>query len=138
MCVESKSSTGEDLLFDIRTRRLVKFALHTNVPGHFDFGIYNRAEFKLKFGSVQIGTESKLDEFRSIFTPASQCSSIDDEFSESDEPTGGGPVVLNKCSSEGENPFGATFCYGTNQLIVEVLDNGHIASVVLFDERLGP
>lgn len=32
------------------------------------------------------------------------------------------PVILNKCSpaSDGENPFGSTFCYGTDQLIVEV------------------
>lgn len=36
------------------------------------------------------------------------------------------PVILNKCSfltetiDGGENPFGSTFCYGTDQIIVEV------------------
>jgi hypothetical protein len=80
----------------------------------------------------------QLDEFRSIFDLGPN----DEEghggpLSASAE-SFGGPVVLNKCCSEGENPFGSTFCYGTEQLIFEVLDNGHIASVVIFDPELGP
>ncbi|CAK5089422.1 unnamed protein product [Meloidogyne enterolobii] len=131
-------SLGMDLLFDIETRRLVKFVLHTNVPGHFDFGIYDRCEFLLKaetksMEELNIGTESKLESFRSLFdhqTNSNITSGNNDSFS--------GPVVLNKSSSEGENPFGSSFCYGTDQMIFEVLDNGHIASVVLFDPLLGP
>jgi len=58
----------KDLLFDIETRRLVKFVLHTNVPGHFDFGIYDRCEFILKaetksMEELNIGTESKVRKF---------------------------------------------------------------------------
>nr|CAD2193124.1 unnamed protein product [Meloidogyne enterolobii] len=132
-------SKNFDLLFDIETRRLVKFVLHTNVPGHFDFGIYDRCEFLLKaetksMEELNIGTESKLEAFRSLFdhhqTHSNITSGNNDTFS--------GPVVLNKSSSEGENPFGSSFCYGTDQMIFEVLDNGHIASVVLFDPLLGP
>uniref|UniRef100_A0A1I8BF86 Uncharacterized protein n=1 Tax=Meloidogyne hapla TaxID=6305 RepID=A0A1I8BF86_MELHA len=127
-----------DLLFDIENRRLIKFVLHTNVPGHFDFGIYDRCEFLLKaetksLEELTVGTESKLEAFRSLFDQNNNNSSnttANDSFS--------GPVVLNKSCSEGENPFGSTFCYGTEQMIFEVLDNGHIASVVLFDPQLGP
>lgn len=140
-------SLGMDLLFDMDSRRLIKFVLHTNVPGHFDFGIYNRCEFLIRTEAaaggkrpaeqLEIRTESKLDQFRAIFDlpPPGKAGSAAARVSEHF----GGPVVLNKCCSEGENPFGSTFCYGTEQHIFEVLDNGHIASVVLFDPQLlGP
>ena len=71
-----------------------------------------------------------MEGFRSLFDHNNNTSNSTDSFS--------GPVVLNKCCSEGETPFGSTFCYGTEQMIFEVLDNGHIASVVLFDPQLGP
>lgn len=99
----------------------------------------------------------QLEEFQSLF---STCSS-EDEGVNGDEGNmarnmahNNKPVILNKCASpvtnDGENPFGSSFCYGTNQLIVEVcpvghapsihlksyfqlMDNSHIASVVLFE-----
>lgn len=175
-------SLGMDLLFDIDSRCLIKFVLHTNVPGHFDFGIYNRCEFHIRAKEhdwagqqqqqqqngiggrmVEIRTESKFEEFRAIFKlpPLQGANAKDAEEEEDNEEEEGedqaeaeqqssavndaasasaasysGPVVLNKCCSEGENPFGSTFCYGTDQLIFEVLDNGHIASVVVFDPEL--
>ena len=46
------------------------------------------------------------------------------------------PVILNKSSTNGgENPFGATFCYGTGQLIVEVMDNSHLATVIIYEDQ---
>lgn len=36
------------MLFDSDTRRVVKFVLHTNLPGHYDFGEYTRASFAIQ------------------------------------------------------------------------------------------
>ena len=48
------------------------------------------------------------------------------------------PVVLNKSSTNGgENPFGSTFCYGRDQLIMEVLDNSYIATVIIYGDQSG-
>ena len=49
------------------------------------------------------------------------------------------PVILNKSSTNGgEAMFGATFCYGREQLIVEVTDKSYLATVVIFqDDREG-
>lgn len=38
---------GLDILFDGRSDRAKKFVLHTNPPGHADFGLYLKCSFKL-------------------------------------------------------------------------------------------
>uniref|UniRef100_A0A1I7XZD1 ABM domain-containing protein n=1 Tax=Steinernema glaseri TaxID=37863 RepID=A0A1I7XZD1_9BILA len=44
------------------------------------------------------------------------------------------PVVLNRNSGT-ENPFGSTLCYGTDQVIVEVMENPqHIAAVIIYEK----
>lgn len=40
------------------------------------------------------------------------------------------PVVLTRSSSN--NPFGSSLCYGVQDMIFEVLDNDHLASVTLY------
>eukprot|EP01137_Pigoraptor_chileana_P016154 Opistho-2@72750 len=47
----------------------------------------------------------------------------------------GKPVVFKRGSSS--NPFGATFFYGYQQLIFEVMRNNHIASVTIFLDAEG-
>ena len=43
------------------------------------------------------------------------------------------PVVLNRSSSvNATNVFGSTYCYGYQDMIFEVMPNGHIASVTLY------
>ncbi|KAH7728429.1 hypothetical protein AAVH_03740 [Aphelenchoides avenae] len=117
---------GLDILFDCDSRRVLKFVLHTNIPGHYDFAIYSRCKFAIAVQrpgreAVTLRTDSKLEDFRSVFATED----------------GNGmskPVVLNKnLSSDGENPFGSTFCYGIDQVIVEVMDNSHIASLILYE-----
>ncbi|KAK0429348.1 hypothetical protein QR680_011334 [Steinernema hermaphroditum] len=114
---------AKDILFDCETRRVIKFVLHTNFPGHFDFGIYNRCNFKITAGAcdpVTFSTFSKFEEFSQIFHGNA------DEVSK--------PVVLNRNYSGTENPFGSTLCYGTDQVIVEVMENPqHIASVIIYE-----
>lgn len=29
----------QDVLFDFHTKKVIKFVLHTNMPGHYDFGM---------------------------------------------------------------------------------------------------
>ncbi|VDN06151.1 unnamed protein product [Thelazia callipaeda] len=88
-------SLGVDLLFDCITNRVQKFILHTNFPGHFDFGMCRESFLAAFCGDTSVQ-----------------------------------PVVLTRSGTD--NPFGSTFCYGTDQVIVEVMDNGFIASVIIF------
>ena len=58
---------------------------------------------------------SKWDEVAKLFNPAER------------------PVVLNRASSTNTtNPFGSTFCYGYQDIIFEVMPNGHMASLTLY------
>ncbi|RCN51392.1 hypothetical protein ANCCAN_02545 [Ancylostoma caninum] len=58
------------------------------------------------------------------------CGVFTDASGEYEEPQ---PVVVSRNTQEDRNPFGSTFCYGTDQIVVEVMDNGHIAAVTLFE-----
>lgn len=42
---------GLDILFDARTQKAKKFILHTNFPGHYNFNMYHRCEFKLELNA---------------------------------------------------------------------------------------
>ncbi|GMT30402.1 hypothetical protein PFISCL1PPCAC_21699, partial [Pristionchus fissidentatus] len=110
-------SMGFDILFDFTTKTVIKFVLHTNSPGHYHFGIYARCEFRVAVSNegedTVLDTTSKHDDFSHIL------------YSQQ-------PVVISRQSSEDRNPFGATFAYGTKQVVVEVMDNFHIASLTIF------
>jgi hypothetical protein len=122
---------GSDILIDNVTRRVKKFILHTNIPGHYDFGIYSKCIFEINIPGTNycIQTDSKLESYREIFATTN---GHDDEKFVS-------PVILNKNSTNGGDAFfGATFCYGREQLIVEVTDTSFLATVVIYqDEREG-
>uniref|UniRef100_A0A7E4UQA1 SERPIN domain-containing protein n=1 Tax=Panagrellus redivivus TaxID=6233 RepID=A0A7E4UQA1_PANRE len=95
-----------------------------------DYGRYRRY-----YASIALAwaTMTMLDEFREIFASPE----VDDDGNMTGE-TIVKPVVVNKCSTGAENPFGATFCYGHKQLIVECLDDSHVATVILFPEASEP
>lgn len=42
--------TFQDILFDSRTHTVLKFILHTNFPGNYDFNNYHRCTFSLRLG----------------------------------------------------------------------------------------
>lgn len=42
----------QDVLFDATTNSVIKFILHTNFPGHYDFTDYHRSPFSLILGRV--------------------------------------------------------------------------------------
>ncbi|KRX20777.1 UPF0183 protein C16orf70 -like protein [Trichinella nelsoni] len=115
---------GLDILFDATSHRVKKFVLHTNYPGHYDFGIYNRCNFNIKlYGNaasehVEVTPFQKWEELESsLFGSTRHC----------DLPAALGqhqPVVLNRsCSNNDSNPFGSTFCFGYQDIIFEVMSN---------------
>ncbi|XP_037094504.1 UPF0183 protein CG7083-like [Pollicipes pollicipes] len=117
---------GMDILFDARTHRAKKILLHTNFPGHYNFNMYHRCNFDLAVEphaslmnsaseGVHIRAHTKWDEVCGALKPSSR------------------PVVLNRASTTNtSNPFGSTLCYGVEDFICEVMSNGHLASVTLY------
>ena len=64
---------------------------------------------------MHISPYTKWDDVAKLFNPAER------------------PVVLNRASSTNTtNPFGSTFCYGYQDIIFEVMPNGHMASLTLY------
>lgn len=43
---------GLDILFDSQSNEVIKFVLHTNFPGHYDFNSYHRCPFRLRIGRL--------------------------------------------------------------------------------------
>jgi len=114
---------GMDILFDAKTNRVKKLLLHTNFPGHYNFNMYHRCEFSLSLEGERGGGTARVD-----VSPLSKWDSIASVVKVSER-----PVVLNRASSTNTtNPFGSTFCYGYQDIIFEVMPNGHLASVSLY------
>uniref|UniRef100_A0A3B3RAF8 Phagosome assembly factor 1 n=1 Tax=Paramormyrops kingsleyae TaxID=1676925 RepID=A0A3B3RAF8_9TELE len=108
---------GVDILFDATTHLVKKFVLHTNFPGHYNFNIYHRCDFKIPL-VVKTG--------RCPPTPWDHIQQLLGHPMEK-------PVVLHRSSSANNtNPFGSTFCFGLQRMIFEVMQNKHIASVTLY------
>ncbi|XP_039265199.2 phagosome assembly factor 1-like [Styela clava] len=114
---------GIDILFDGKFHQVKKFLLHTNFPGHYNFNIYYRCDFKIKL----LGEENCVD-----VTP---CTLWNDVIGQLPFDVGK-PVVLNRASSTNNtNPFGSNFCFGLRNMIFEVMSNNHIASVTLYNPQ---
>ncbi|KAM4614442.1 phagosome assembly factor 1 [Discoglossus pictus] len=117
--------TGEDILFDANTHKAKKFVLHTNYPGHYNFNIYHRCDFRIPITVKRDGADSQTE----ICTTYSKWDSIQELLGHPMEK----PVVLHRSSSPNNtNPFGSTFCFGLQRMIFEVMQNNHIASVTLY------
>ncbi|XP_002125726.1 phagosome assembly factor 1 [Ciona intestinalis] len=116
---------GLDILFDGNSHRVKKFVLHSNHPGHYNFNIYYRCEFK-------IDLFSENDSFAIV--PSTRWQSVMNALE--DHFVIGEPVVLNRASSTNTtNPFGSTFCYGVQNLIFEIMGNDYIASVTIYQPK---
>ncbi|XP_006530951.1 phagosome assembly factor 1 isoform X2 [Mus musculus] len=146
---------GVDILFDANTHKVKKFVLHTNYPGHYNFNIYHRCEFKIPLaikkaiaqrvaildsacGWTYRPAQPSLHHLlfpenaggqTEICTTYSKWDSIQELLGHPVEK----PVVLHRSSSPNNtNPFGSTFCFGLQRMIFEVMQNNHIASVTLY------
>lgn len=118
---------GVDILFDSTSHLVKKFVLHTNYPGHYNFNIYHRCDFKIPLVIKKDGADSQTEDC--ILTTYSKWDQIQELLGHPMEK----PVVLHRSSSANNtNPFGSTFCFGLQRMIFEVMQNNHIASVTLY------
>lgn len=137
---------GMDLLMDATTHVLKKVVFHTNVPGHFEFNNYAKANFRIHIPLTKAGREASLAGLKNgrggrsgtggaggivdgvlIVGPDSKWPMVEETLGSI-----GQPVVYNRGTNT--NPFGATYFYGFRNLIFEVMKNGHIATVIVFSE----
>mmetsp|Transcript_801 Transcript_801/g.970 ORF Transcript_801/g.970 Transcript_801/m.970 type:complete len:451 (+) Transcript_801:235-1587(+) len=121
---------GIDFLFDCKTHTVKKMILHTNFPGHPEFSIYRKCQFKISgeclkarqvesdagiidsIGLQEITSESTWNHIEAIMGPA------------------GKPMIHD--SGAVTNPFGGTFLYAYDGIVFEIMKNGHVASLTLF------
>lgn len=128
---------GIDILFDASTHQVRKFILHSNYPGHYNFNMYCRCEFKIPV-CVEVSKPKKkkktqTEEEEIIITAYSKWDAIQDYLIKPEQQ----PVILNRSSSTNtSNPFGSTFCFGVQDLIFEVMQNQHLASVTLYQPKV--
>lgn len=146
---------GLDILFDA-SHRVKKFVLHTNFPGHYDFNIYHRCEFSLpltlsskdirkdqkdtSLGSCRGAGGAAGDAPALTVRPYTKWNQVQEYLStsSSSSPSSRHPVILNRASTTNTtNPFGATFCYGVQDIIFEIIQNNYIASVILYRKGEG-
>ncbi|KAL5477986.1 hypothetical protein EMCRGX_G024858 [Ephydatia muelleri] len=120
---------GLDILFDATTHKAKKFILHTNYPGHYDFNIYHRCLFLV---AVPVDKTYAKDDSSAKDLMIDSFTKWNDVQEFLTKPTDK-PVVLNRSShTNSSNPFGATHCYGYQNIIFEVMRNSHIATVTIF------
>ncbi|XP_061578793.1 UPF0183 protein C16orf70 homolog [Cololabis saira] len=102
-----KGSSGHDILFDSTTHLVKKFVLHTNYPGHYNFNIYHRCDFKIPL-VIKKGADSQTEDC--VLTTYNKWDQIQELLGHPMEK----PVVLHRSSSANNtNPFGSTFCFRT-------------------------
>uniref|UniRef100_UPI00358EC140 phagosome assembly factor 1 isoform X2 n=1 Tax=Myxine glutinosa TaxID=7769 RepID=UPI00358EC140 len=108
---------GVDILFDAISQQAKKFVLHTNYPGHYNFNMYHRCDFR-----IPLIPRCELDKDKEPFviTAYTKWDAVREALG---QPTDH-PVILNRSSSSNNtNPFGSTFCYGFQGMIFEDLWN---------------
>ncbi|CAK7334375.1 unnamed protein product [Dovyalis caffra] len=108
---------GLDILFDGQTHRIKKFVLHTNYPGHADFNSYIKCNFVIQ--------GSDLDNSKQSITPSTKWDQVKEILGDC-----GRAAIQTQGSTS--NPFGSTFVYGYQNIAFEVMKNGYIATVTLF------
>ncbi|KAG0570370.1 hypothetical protein KC19_6G157100 [Ceratodon purpureus] len=123
---------GIDILFDGQNHRIKKFVLHTNFPGHTDFNCYIKCNF---FIHVPPSDGEEID--KAAYTGGLQrCITADTKWSEVQGILGDGGRAAIQTQGSVSNPFGPTFVYGYRNIALEVMKNGHIATVTLFQSNV--
>mmetsp|Transcript_28431 Transcript_28431/g.45774 ORF Transcript_28431/g.45774 Transcript_28431/m.45774 type:complete len:417 (-) Transcript_28431:1884-3134(-) len=110
---------GLDLLLDAATHTIKKVIAHSNFPGHSEFSLYNKCEFRVVFSApddkgepVIISPEMKWADVEALLGPC------------------GRPMIHD--SGIVANPFGATHLYAYNGCVFEVMRSGYVAKVTVF------
>ncbi|XP_038718852.1 UPF0183 protein At3g51130-like isoform X2 [Tripterygium wilfordii] len=115
---------GLDILFDGQTHKIKKFVLHTNYPGHADFNSYIKCNFVIHSSDVE-GSFTEVNYLKNKITPSSKWERVKEFLGDS------GRAAIQTQGSK-NNPFGSSFVYGYQNIAFEVMKNGHIATVTLF------
>ncbi|KAJ4714261.1 UPF0183 protein [Melia azedarach] len=115
---------GLDILFDGQTHKIKKFVLHTNYPGHADFNSYIKCNFII-IGSDFTGTSAEAHSYSNMITPNTKWEQVKEILGEC-----GRAAIQTQGSTS--NPFGSTFVYGYQNIAFEVMKNGYIATVTMF------
>lgn len=124
---------GLDILFDATSHKVKKIIIHTNFPGHYNFDMYNRCQFVINIERGRKGgLDGKQEDEHFEINPCTKWDCVQNFLGKTVE----APVVLNRSSTTNtSNPFGSTFCYSLQHMIFEVMQNNHIASVTLYQEK---
>jgi hypothetical protein len=112
---------GLDILFDGETHKVKKFVLHTNYPGHADFNSYIKCNFVISAGA----DAAEANRSGNKITPSTNWDQVKEILGEC------GPAAIQTQGST-SNPFGSTYVYGYQNVAFEVMKNGHIATITLF------
>jgi len=125
---------GLDVLFDARTHRVIKFVLHTNFPGHYDFNIFSRCRFVLpvmpQLKSIDNSGPQDTQDSPIELLYNTKWHSVQDMLI----PRGRKPVVINRSSTTNiSNPFNCTYCHSVDNIIFEVMQNDYISTVIVYD-----
>ncbi|KAM0970293.1 hypothetical protein ACFX13_018651 [Malus domestica] len=115
---------GLDILFDGQTHKIKKFVLHTNYPGHADFNSYIKCNFVI-FASDLGGSYQDVNNCKHRITPSTKWEQVKEFLGDC-----GRAAIQTQGSTS--NPFGSTFVYGYQNAAFEVMKNGYIATVTLF------
>lgn len=115
---------GLDILFDGQTHKIKKFVLHTNFPGHADFNSYIKCNFMIQCPS----SNTEQDEA----STNEHCITSNTKWNQVQELLGDAGRAAIQTQGSTINPFGSTFVYGYRNIAFEVMRNGHIATVTLF------
>lgn len=147
---------GIDLLFDAVTHRIKKIVLHCNFPGHSEFLQYTLCLYafdggcsgcdECSKGCIRRGTHwtdiqkhnclGNLLQSKPIILDNTKYSSegyINSNTKERDPKRNGGGNV-DQLSNR--NPFGSTSFYAYNDVIFEVMENDHVAKVILLPIKM--
>ncbi|KAI3502852.1 hypothetical protein L1887_31208 [Cichorium endivia] len=116
---------GFDILFDGQTHKIKKFVLHTNYPGHADFNSYIKCNFVIHATDFDGAFHQDINSSKSRITPATKWDQVKEILGDC-----GRAAIQTQGSTS--NPFGSTFVYGYQNVAFEVMKNGYIATVTLF------
>lgn len=115
---------GIDILFDSQTHKIKKFVLHTNFPGHADFNSYIKCNFVIHCPRSDTQKDA-ANTYEHYITPNTKWDQVQELLGD-----GGRAAIQTQGSTT--NPFGSTLVYGYQNIAFEVMKNGHIATVTLF------
>ncbi|KAJ8451954.1 hypothetical protein Cgig2_007437 [Carnegiea gigantea] len=128
---------GLDILFDGQTHKIKKFVLHTNYPGHPDFNSYIKCNFIIHCSEhnisyigyrllpIDVGSFPVESSAKHSITPSTKWEQVKEILGDC-----GRAAIQTQGSAN--NPFGSTFVYGYQNIAFEVMKNGYIATVTLF------